>query len=127
MKEMVYGPRKKPEVLHSGEYKGHKFAIINLWSHPTAYVENKMAITDYYDCRLDNVKVHGGFTYCDTGYWDEASKKTSWLGWDYAHFGDYCYSDYYTPPWIKQWTTAEIYEEVKSLIDQIITVENEVI
>ena len=121
MKEMVYGNRKKPEVLYNGEYKGHKFAILNLGSHPTAYVENKMAITDYYDCRLDNVGVHGGFTYCDNGYWDEESKKTSWLGWDYALCNDYCYSD---SPWDgKQWTTAEIYDEVKSVIEQIIAVE----
>ena len=121
MKEMVYGNRKKPEVLYSGDYKGHKFAILNLGSHPTAYIENKMAITDCYDCRLDNVGVHGGFTYCDQGYWDEESKKTSWLGWDYAHCDDYHYSD---TPWDgKQWTTAEIYDEVKSVIEQIIAVE----
>lgn len=124
MKEMVYGLRKKCKILYSGEYKGHKFAIINLCSHPTAYVENKMGITDYYDCRLDNVDVHSGFTYCDTGYWDEESKKTSWLGWDYAHYGDFIYGNTLSG---KQWTTAEIYEEVKSVIDQIIAVENEVI
>ena len=41
MKEMVYGRRKKCKILYSGEYKGHKFAIINLLSHPTAYVELK--------------------------------------------------------------------------------------
>lgn len=127
MKKMVYGPRKKCEVLYSGEYKGHKFVILNLWNHPTAYVENKMGIVDYNACLLDNVEVHGGFTYCDTGYWDEDSKKMSWLGWDYAHYGDYCYSDYYTLDFAKKWTTAEIYEEVKSVIDQIIAVENEVI
>lgn len=121
MKEMVYGLRKKCEVLYSGVYKGHKFAIINLWSHPTAYVENKMGIVDYNACLLDNVKVHDGFTYCDTGYWDEESKKTSWLGWDYAHYDDYIYGGTLSG---KQWTTAEIYEEVKSVIDQIIAVEN---
>ena len=121
MKEMVYRNRKNPEVLYSGEYKGHKFAILSLGSHPTAYVENKMAITDYCDCRLDNVEVHGGFTYCGKGHWDEESKKTSWLGWDYAHCDDYQYLD---TPWAgKQWTTAEIYDEVKSVIDQIIAVE----
>ena len=118
MKEMVYEKRKKPEVLYNGEYIGHKFVIISLGSHPTAYVENKMAITDYCDCRLDNVKVHGGFTYCDTGYWSSESKKTLWLGWDYAHCNDYYYTD---PPYPgKQWTTAEIYDEVKSVINQII-------
>ena len=120
MKEMVYRNRKK-EVLYSGEYKGYKFAILSLGSHPTAYIENKMSITDYDDFRLDNVDVHGGFTYCDKGQWDEESKKTSWLGWDYAHCDDYCYGD---PPWDgKQWTTAEIYDEVKLVIDQIIAVE----
>lgn len=121
MREMVYENRKKPEVLYSGEYRGHKCIILSLGSHPTAYIENKMAITDYYDCRLDNVEVHGGFTYCGKGHWNEESKKTSWLGWDYAHGNDYHYSD---TPWDgKQWTTAEIYDEVKSVINQIITVE----
>lgn len=119
MKEMIYSNRKEnPKVLYIGEYKGHKFVILSLGSHPTAYVENKMAITDYHDCRLDNVCVHGGFTYCDTGYWNSESKKTLWLGWDYGHLGDYYYTD---PPYPgKQWTTTEIYNEVKSVIDQII-------
>lgn len=39
MKEMVYGATPKCEVLHHGEYKGYKFYIINLGTHPTAYVE----------------------------------------------------------------------------------------
>ena len=122
MKKMVYGLRKKCKILYSGEYKGHKFAIINLWSHPTAYVENKMGITDYCDFHLNDVRVHGGFTYCGTGHWSEESKNTSWLGWDYAHYGDYIYGNTLSG---KQWTTEEIYDEVKSVIDQIIAVENE--
>ena len=122
MKEMVYEKSKKPEVLDSGEYKGHKFAIISLGSHPTAYVENKMGIIDDDDSRLNDVRVHGGFTYCDTGYWDEDSKQTSWLGWDYAHYGDYIYGNTLSG---KQWTTVEIYTEVKSVIDQLIAVEND--
>ena len=123
MKKWYMDSEKKCEILYSGEYKRHKFAIINLWSHPTAYVENKMGIIDYNACLLDDVKVHGGFTYCDTGYWSEESKNISWLGWDYAHYGDYIYGNTLSG---KQWTTAEIYDEVKSVIDQIIAVENEV-
>lgn len=127
MKEMIYGERKKqPEVLYSGEYRGHRFAILNLGSHPTAYIENKMNISDYDDFRLENIEVHGGFTFCDTGYWGNESEKISWLGWDYGHYGDFMgyYSTdnpfyYHT----KQWTTAEIYKEVKSVIEQIIEVE----
>ena len=124
MKEMIYGRRKKPEVLYHGKYKDHKFAILSLGSHPTAYIENKMGIIDYDDFRINDVWVHGGFTYCDIGYWNDESKKSSWLGWDYAHFNDY----YYTNPPLdgKQWTTEEIYDEVKWVIDHIIEIENTV-
>ena len=41
MKEMVYSSTHTKEVLHSGEYKGYKFCILTLGTHPTAYVECK--------------------------------------------------------------------------------------
>lgn len=45
MKEMIYGERMgNPDVLYSGEYRGHKFAILNLGTHPTAYVEDKIGL-----------------------------------------------------------------------------------
>lgn len=124
MKEMIYGESKEnPDVLYSGEYRGHKFAILNLGSHPTAYVEDKIGLIGYEDFRLNGISVHGGFTFHDTGYWSNDSEEISWLGWDYAHYGDFMgyYSTdnpfyYHT----KQWTTAEIYEEVKGVIEQII-------
>lgn len=127
MKEMIYGESKEnPDVLYSGEYRGHKFAILNLGSHPTAYVEDKIGLIGYEDFRLDGISVHGGFTFHDTGYWGDESEKISWLGWDYSHSGDFM--GYYSidNPFNhqeKQWTTAEIYEEVKSIIEQIIEVE----
>ena len=127
MKEMIYGERKEnPDVLYSGEYKEHKFAILNLGTHPTAYIEDKVGLSGYEDFRLDGVSVHGGFTFYDTGYWGDEHKKISWLGWGYGHSGDFMgyystdYPFYYSS---KQWTTAEIYEEVKSVIRQIIKVE----
>lgn len=126
MKEMIYEKDSKCEVLFDGEYKNHKFAILNLGTHPTAYVEDKVGLTGYEDFRLDGVSVHGGFTFHDTGYWGDESEKISWLGWDYGHYGDFM--GYYSPdkPFYyssKQWTTAEIYEEVKGVIEQIIEVE----
>lgn len=124
MKEMIYGERKEqPEVLYSGEYREHKFAILSLGTHPTAYVEEKIGLIGYNDFRLNGIAVHGGFTFHNTGHWGNDSKKISWLGWDYAHYDDFMgyYSTdnpfyYHT----KQWTTAEIYKEVKSVIKQII-------
>ena len=126
MKPMIYSAERKKELLCEGEYKGHKFVILSLGNHPTAYVEDKIGAIDYYDIRLDDVEVHGGFTFCGGGHWSEESAKTRWLGWDYAHAGDFagyyeeCEHVYYES---KQWTTPEIYEEVKRVIDQLIEVE----
>lgn len=43
------------------------------------------------------------------------------IGWDYSHAGDY--SSYYENDIYfqdeKKWTTEEIYEEVKSVIEQL--------
>lgn len=120
MKEMVYSIKRNEEILDSGEYKGYKYVILSLGTHPTAYVENKIGVEDYYDEILDNVIVHGGFTYLGNAYWDKSyNDQTNYIGWDYAHIGDYmdgfifCFDG-------KQWTTEEIYKEVKSVIDQLI-------
>ena len=126
MKEMVYGRMKEIFVLYSGEYKKHKFAIINLGKHPTAYIENKIDVDDYESYLFDNINVHGGFNFCRNGYWTEESKKLSWLGWDYGHLGDYCgYLTENENKGNKKWTTNEIFEEVKYVIDQIIKIEKE--
>lgn len=123
MKEMVYSMNRIKEVLNSGEHKGYKFCILNLGTHPTAYVECKLDdCNDYGDERLDNINVHGGFTYFGEGFWD---KGTTYLGWDYAHFMDYAGYEEMFPAYMrsaenKKWTTVEIFEEVKSVIDQFI-------
>lgn len=124
MREMVYSANRIKEVLHSGEYKGYKFCILNLGTHPTAYVECKLENCHHYDDkRLDNIRVHGGFTYFGVGFWDN---ENNYLGWDYAHFMDYAGYEVMFPLSLrseetKKWTTAEIFEEVKSVIDQLIT------
>lgn len=128
MKEMIYGTKRKVEVLYEGTYKDHKFAILNLGTHPTAYVENKLkGIVDYCDNQLENIDVHFGFSYMGGAYWDK-DDKTEYLGWDYGHVGDYMG---YSLDWDifdfdeKKHTTKEIYDEVKSVIDQLIELENE--
>lgn len=127
MKKMIYGEsREIPDVLYSGEYKNHKFVILSLGSHPTAYVEDKIGLIGYEDFRLNGISVHGGFTFHDTGYWGDESEKISWLGWDYTHWDDFMgYYSIDNPFYYqtKQWTTAEIYEEVKGVIKQIIEAE----
>lgn len=126
IKQMVYGERKEiPEVLCEGRYKNHKFVILNLGTHPAAYVEDKIGIKSYYDFRFSKVYVHGGFSFNDVGYWGKNSEKQKWVGWDYTHSGDFkgAYPEinlFFKP---KKWTTAEIYEQVKRAINKIIEAE----
>lgn len=124
MKEMIYSAERIAEVLHSGEYKGYKFYIMNLGTHPTACVECKLDNCNSYDDeRLEEISVHGGFTYLDRVYWNE-SDKTIYLGWDYAHYMDFVgyeikFSDLWSDRENKRWTTEEIFDEVKNVIDQL--------
>lgn len=135
MREMVYQATNKQEVLYSGEYKGYKFAIMNLGTHPTAYVENKRGFCEYDEANEATDYIpHGGFTYLGKAHWDE-SDKTIYLGWDYAHLGDYVSYDFGIAELNqiiesgigdldeKRWTTTEIYEEVKVVIDKLLEVE----
>lgn len=125
MKEMVYSADRIMSVLHSGEYKGYKFCVMNLGTHPTAYVECRLEnCNSYGDERLDEICVHGGFTYLGRAYWNK-DDKTIYLGWDYAHYMDYAGYEVRFPACMrnmesKKWTTAEIFAEVKDVIEQII-------
>lgn len=118
MKEMVYRKERKVEILYRGQYKGYKFAILNLGMHPTAYIENKNGFTSYSEAD-DYAKVHGGFTYRGGAYWDE-NDPVPYLGWDYGHWCDWAgYLDDYANEGNKKWTTKEILDHVKEAIDSL--------
>ena len=69
---------------------------------------------------------HGGFTFGDTiftglDFGESAiSKDLHWLGWDYAHAGDY--SGYFPnkPNKAKKWTTPVLYEHTLEVINNFI-------
>lgn len=119
MKEMVYMSNRQRENLYKDEYLGYKFVIISRGTHPVAYVECKLPnFKDEDDDRLNNVMVHGEFTYYGRAYWNENDKLT-YLGWDYAHCEDYYdHGEFYQSKG-KKWTTKEIYDEVKLVIEQL--------
>ena len=122
MKEMIYQRNSKKEVLYQDIYRGRKFVILSIGSHPCAYVDlGGLA----YDEQLDKIRVHGGFTYHGRGHWDGADE-TVYVGWDYGHicdFSGYRIGDTYYETHRKKWTTREIYEEVIDVIDQLIELE----
>lgn len=127
MKEMIYKADRKCEVLHSGKYKGYKFAILSSGTHPTAYVENKNRYASYDEANeKTDYCPHGGFTYLDNAYWNK-NDTDEYLGWDYAHYGDYSGFDIRCLEFVcgndRKWTTEEIFEEVKKVIDKLLSKE----
>lgn len=125
-REMVYTQVGRCDIIGHDRYKGYEWVILNLGSHPTAYVKltkeesKKLEGRDYFY----DIDVHGGCTWLDTFVPVDSSDKSQfandgrlWFGWDYAHFGDYM--SFHTKLGGKKYSIVEIYEDVKSVIDQL--------
>lgn len=114
MKEMEYGTNRKIELLLKGKYKGFSFYILNLGTHPTAYIEipkeHKYFNKNYEE--IEEIEVNGGLTFSSNKlHISETEKLEGWfIGWDYAHYGDYMNLGTYECEG-KKWTTKEILEE----------------
>ena len=128
MKEMVYQKNWTPDnrvidMLDKGIYKGYHYAIVSFGSHPCAYIElpkgHKYYGKDYDDIPID---CHGGLTYSSEGLLPSSNdyhRDGYWIGWDYAHLGDYYgWSNAFINTG-KRWTTEEILQEVKEVIEQL--------
>lgn len=129
MIEMKYKLKREDVILDEGEYKGYRYKIISYGIHPCSYIAlpkgHKYAkIDEEYDISLP---VHGGITYKEDGDGIKFDKKYCWIGWDYAHGGDF--SGYDMLPLIeksssfyyhdKKWTTEELINEVKEAIEEL--------
>ena len=132
MKEMVYSKMRNVEILDRGIYKDYDYVILSLGTHPCAYVripeDHPYYGKDYNNCDID---CHWGLTYGSP--YLRTSNDTQeigwWIGWDYAHSGDYMDYGYEIGmnDGDKKWTTDEIVRECKRVINQIIKLEKEVI
>jgi len=133
MKEMVYRDNRNTiNVLSYGVKDNYKYCILNLGTHPTAYVElpdgHKYYKKDYIDVE-EHIDVHGGVTFASQGVLnkkglEQISKEEAdfigtgwWIGWDYAHYGDYVGMVLSEPG--KKYTTEEIFEDVCDVIRQL--------
>lgn len=134
MKEMVYkyfaeNGQEVIDMLDEGVYKGFHYVIVSYGTHPCAYVEipggHKLYDVSNKD-ELVDINCHGGITYVSKIGIIKPSNKNHrdgrWIGWDYAHCMDYCYSlyDFEFFHEGKKWTTKEIFEDVKNVIEQLI-------
>ena len=126
MKQMIYKPDREIDVLEEGTYKGYDYVIVSYGTHPCAYVEMPKDSPYFgleYSELEDVIHCHGGLTY--SGELDHIYENDHrwFMGWDYAHAGDYAGYDilfnYSSREKDKKWTTEEIHEEVLNVIDQL--------
>lgn len=124
-KEMVYSANRiNPERIAEGTYKGFDYYVFNLGTHPCAYVDVTETLLNGKEYGSIEIQCHGGLTY-SRDYLPTVDKKGWFLGWDYAHYCDFAGYELEMPIDIrtngKKWTTAEIVNECKQVINQIVT------
>lgn len=121
MKEMEYTREQRFRILAHGVYKVAEYWIMSFGGHPCAYID----ATDFPEDAFDRCPAHGGITYDEDhlyNVWDEAFEgfekgKKRFVGWDYAHPGDYIMFPTSRAQDGHKWTTREIMEDVESVID----------
>lgn len=113
--EMVYEKRHYGTRLAEGTCRGYQYIVVSYGSHPCCYIR-LMESDKFYNSEYDDIPLncHGGLTYKSSN--GLQGKPGTWIGWDYAHWGDYVYlgpgfnslaSDE------KRWTTDELVADCK--------------
>ena len=111
---------KKPERVADGLYRGFHFYILTMGSHPCAYID-----VGHSEFLADEINCHGGITYGNNKL-ATVPEKSYFIGWDYAHNGDYLTfndrlaKEYGEPYRAHKYTLSEIVKECTNVIDQII-------
>ena len=123
-KQPSYVATRGNNVLLKGKYKGMEYCILDLGTHPTAYVKlprnHPYYKKDWLNANI-NIEVHGGLTYSRNYLTCEADHLDGWwIGWDYAHYRDHMGYDPETVG--KRWTTEEILTDVIHVIEQCLEV-----
>jgi hypothetical protein len=125
MKEMIYSADRlnPPLRIAEGEYKGFTYYVLSLGTHPCAYVDvtnTNLLGKDYSEI---DIECHCGLTYARE-HLTTVEKKGWFIGWDYAHYCDFVGYELDFPTNLrthgKMWTTKEMVDECKEVIDQII-------
>lgn len=113
----IYSKERRDEILESGEYKGHKWAIRTLGRYPCAYITVNGGMT--YE-EAESLKTpHCGISYASDSYGRLGfmDKSCSWIGWDFGHCCDFnamfpnCGGDKHT--------IAEIRKNIYDVIDEV--------
>lgn len=112
----IYGGEER--VLETGSYNGFTYVIKSLGSHPTAYVSIDMPLWFFDSDGWKNELTYNSHRDPKIMGLDYSS---NWIGWDYAHFGDYYKgkSAETTSPG-HHYTMDEIRTDVREMIDNYV-------
>ena len=123
MKQMIYKSTREKEILDSGVYNGYEYVIVSYGVFPCAYVKiptnHKYYKVEFNDIDID---VHGCLSFGDNlTHLNIGTDNDYYIGWDYGHLGDFIGYDYIfsISESDKKWTVEEIFEDVKSVINQL--------
>lgn len=122
--EMEYDNSGDTRILAKGVYKGLQYIVLNIrGTHPCGYVNvanTKFDKLDYLD--LDCINCHGGLTYSSEYAPFKGEEDGWWLGWDYAHLGDYNVLSVRSEKkdFSKKYTTDDVVYECIHVINQIV-------
>lgn len=139
MKEMVYRYdenliSQKREILAEGTYDKYKYIVMSHSIYPAVYIDLPSRVWyQYSDSGIDTivkldraVDVHGGWgcvcEFLDTG--DRDFYCGRYVGWTYNTEDDYIAGEPFSNHKDgKRWTTAELIEEAKAAIKELIAQE----
>ena len=136
---MVYSNNKPnpAQVLYLGKYKRYDFFILNLGTHPTAYVRiprtHPFFGKDYDYCSPPHGFEGGPFTFSNSSanfanFLDTPIPGGWYLGWDYAHINDwlgYLSDEQNIQMGNHKHTTEEMILDCKNVIEYLLEVKNE--
>jgi len=113
-----------PQVIDTGHIGRYQYCIVDLGSHPCAYVRipNGHPFKKISFARIESeIDAHGGITYMNQNQLlgGMLPGKGFWIGWDYAHSGDYYGSGYLATVGGKRWLVGEIFKEVMYVVKQL--------
>ena len=129
----LYSKVRHNYIAQKGEIDGYQYVIRSTGDHPCAYIGLKNLFSKYDPEKIEeDLSVHGGVTFksCDW-YLDDLDSSFDWIGWDYAHCGDYCVwmdkdSDNISNRTEEnhKYTCEEILEDIKKAINDLKTLLN---
>ena len=114
-------------ILERDSYKGYEYFVVSYGVHPCAYIVLREG-QPFYNASYEDVDIycHGGCTFAERGYGNLFNETYKVIGWDYGHYDDFSglYKNTEGLKDNKKWTTEEMIQECKDVIDQLYFLEH---